>query len=65
MKYDPSTGIFGMNFFIVLRRAGGRVAQRKRKRARMGTHQKVTMEDAMQWFRDTFEGIIVYPEDLL
>eukprot|EP01084_Bolivina_argentea_P246574 412635_1 len=65
MKYDPSTGIFGMNFFVVLRRAGMRVANRKRKRNRMGTHQKVTIDDAMQWFRDKFEGIIIYPEDLL
>ena len=65
MKYDPSTGIFGMNFFIVLARCGGRVARRKRGRSRIGTHQKVTREEAMQWFRDKFEGIIVYPEDLL
>ena len=64
MKYDPSTGIFGMNFFIVLRRAGGRVAMRKRKRGRIGTHQKVTREDAMAFFRDKYEGIIIYPEDL-
>mmetsp|Transcript_42191 Transcript_42191/g.69529 ORF Transcript_42191/g.69529 Transcript_42191/m.69529 type:complete len:186 (+) Transcript_42191:159-716(+) len=65
MKYDPSTGIFGMNFFVVLRRAGTRVINRKRCRSRLGTHQKVTREDSMQWFRDTFEGIIVYPEDLM
>merc|ERR1711971_1125887 len=63
MKYDPSTGIFGMNFFIVLRRAGGRVAMRKRKRGRIGTHQKVTRDDAMKFFRDKYEGIIIYPED--
>eukprot|EP01084_Bolivina_argentea_P246576 412638_1 len=64
MKYDPSTGIFGMNFFVVLRRAGGRVAMRKRKRSRIGTHQKVTRMDSMQYFRDKYEGIIMYPEDL-
>mmetsp|Transcript_887 Transcript_887/g.1303 ORF Transcript_887/g.1303 Transcript_887/m.1303 type:complete len:187 (+) Transcript_887:233-793(+) len=65
MKYDPSTGIFGMNFFIVLRRAGTRVANRKRARSHLGTGQKVTREDSMQWFRDKFEGIIIYPEDLM
>lgn len=65
MKYDPSTGIFGMNFFVVLRRSGGRVAMRKRKRGRIGTHQKVTRDDAMAYFRDKYEGIIIYPEDLM
>merc|ERR1712177_195954 len=59
MKYDPSTGIYGMSFFIVLRRPGGRVSLRKRKRSRIGTRQKVTREDAMQYFRDKYEGIII------
>ncbi len=62
MKYDPSTGIFGMNFFIVLRRAGGRVAKRKRKRGRVGTFQRVTRADAQTFFREKYEGIITYPE---
>eukprot|EP01083_Nonionella_stella_P087820 244467_1 len=65
MKYDPSTGIFGMNFFIVLRRAGTRVKHRKRKRSTIGTKQRVTRMDAMAFFRDKYEGIIVYPVDLL
>jgi large subunit ribosomal protein L11e len=64
MKYDPSTGIFGMNFFIVLRRAGARVSRRKRKRSRIGSKQKVTRDDAMEWFRNTYEGIIEYPTEL-
>merc|ERR1712130_168975 len=35
IKYDPSTGIYGMDFFVVLRRAGARVQRRKRKRGRV------------------------------
>lgn len=35
-KYDPYTGIFGMDFYIVLKRAGDRVSKRKRKRSRVG-----------------------------
>merc|ERR1711908_199366 len=46
LKYDPSTGIFGMDFYIVLRRAGNRVKTRKVKRGRVGTFQRVTREDA-------------------
>jgi len=30
IKYDPSTGIFGMDFYVVLCRAGKRVHARKR-----------------------------------
>merc|ERR1711907_272121 len=36
MKYDPSTGIYGMDFFVVLGRAGNRISRRKRARGRVG-----------------------------
>ena len=45
IKYDTSTGIFGMDFYVVLTRAGKRVIYRKAKRARMGLHHKVTKEE--------------------
>ncbi|KAI5021586.1 hypothetical protein ZWY2020_058316 [Hordeum vulgare] len=51
MKYDPSTGIYGMDFFVVLERAGYRVSRRRRCKARVGIHQRVTKEDAMKWFQ--------------
>ena len=50
IKYDPYTGIFGMDFYVVLARPGKRVSRRKHKRSRMGLHQKVTKEDAVKWF---------------
>lgn len=31
IKYDPYTGIFGMDFYVVLNRCGMRVKYRKRK----------------------------------
>merc|ERR1711957_974274 len=34
LKYDPQTGIYGMDFYIVLRRAGFNVAKKKAKRGR-------------------------------
>jgi len=64
LKYDPSTGIYGMNFMIVLRRAGERVHRRKRKRTAVGKPHRVSRNDAMQWFKTKFEGVIVWPEDL-
>merc|ERR1712196_324224 len=36
IKYDPYTGIFGMDFYVVLTRAGKRVMYRKAKRASVG-----------------------------
>ena len=59
LKYDPSTGIFGMDFYVVLIRAGYRVARRKIKPGRIGLKHKVTKEDAMHWFQQKYEGIIM------
>lgn len=51
IKYDPSIGIYGMDFYIVLGRPGFNVAHRKRKRGRIGSKHLVTKEDAMKWFQ--------------
>ncbi|KAA8499115.1 60S ribosomal protein L11-2 [Porphyridium purpureum] len=58
IKYDPSTGIYGMDFYVVLKRAGARVAQRRRAKGRVGKNQKVSKDDAIKWFVDKYEGII-------
>mmetsp|Transcript_54963 Transcript_54963/g.119772 ORF Transcript_54963/g.119772 Transcript_54963/m.119772 type:complete len:174 (-) Transcript_54963:38-559(-) len=59
LKYDPSTGIFGMDFFVVLIRNGYRVSRRKEKPAKIGRSHKVTKDDAMVWFQQKYEGIIL------
>ena len=38
IKYDPYTGIFGMDFYVVLSRAGKRVTVRRRAQSRMGNN---------------------------
>merc|ERR1711904_653006 len=58
LKYDPGTGIYGMDFFIVLRRPGFNVPKKKAKRGRMGISHRVTKEDAMEWVRQTFNADI-------
>ena len=58
IKYDPSTGIYGMDFYVVLARKGKRIAKRKSRRSRVGVRQRVTKEDAMAWFQKTFDGIL-------
>merc|ERR1712072_1252316 len=36
IKYDPGIGIFGMDFYVVMGRPGGRVARRKHCTSRVG-----------------------------
>merc|ERR1711966_168258 len=47
IKYDPSTGIYGMDFYIVLDRQGTRVAKKKHAKGRVGKHHKVKKDDAV------------------
>jgi len=59
LKYDPSVGIYGMDFYVVLGRPGTRVAQRRRATAKIGPHHKVTKEDGMKWFEESYDGVII------
>ena len=59
IKYDPYTGIFGMDFYVVLSRAGKRVTVRRRAQSRMGSNQKVTKEESMKWFIQKYEGLLL------
>merc|ERR1739847_189889 len=49
IKYDPTTGIYGMDFYIHLARPGDRVRYRKIKRGKVGTQHKLKKEDGMKW----------------
>ena len=59
IKYDPNTGIYGMDFYVVLNRKGKRVCQRKQRTRRIGLFQKVSKEDAQKWFTEKLGGTIV------
>merc|ERR1719162_2765650 len=59
IKYDTSTGIFGMDFYVVLKRPGNRVAKRRAKKNRIGKFQRVTPDDAKLWFIETLGGTIL------
>jgi len=56
LKYDPSVGIYGMDFYIVLSRPGFRVAKRKKSRARIGVNHLISKEAAKKWFIQKFNG---------
>lgn len=59
IKYDPSTGIYGMDFYVVLSRPGQRVTRRKRCRSKVGPQHKVSQSEAMNWFQERFDGLIL------
>lgn len=48
-----------MDFYVVLGRAGRRVAKRKARRCRFGKFQRVTKEDAKLWFIERLGGNIL------
>ena len=59
IKYDPSIGIYGMDFYVVLGRPGMNVRHRKRKTGRIGAPHQLHKDDAMKWFQTKYDGIIL------
>ena len=62
IKYDPTTGIYGMDFFVCLTRRGVRVGRRKIRQGRVGCRHRIAKEDAIKWFQDKFEGVVLAKE---
>eukprot|EP00887_Chlorella_sp_A99_P005037 scaffold4.g5037.t1 len=58
IKYDPSTGIYGMDFYVVLERPGYRVTRRRRCHSKLGVQHRVTKDDAIK-FQQKFEGVVL------
>ena len=59
IKYDPSIGIYGMDFFCVMGRKGERVAKRKRCQAKVGASHRVVKQETIDWFKKRFDGIVL------
>jgi large subunit ribosomal protein L11e len=61
IKYDPSIGIYGLDFYVVLCRAGYNINQRKKQKSAIGPNHRVTQEEAMKWFVTKYDGILLNP----
>merc|ERR1719506_2419997 len=60
LKYDPSTGIYGMDFYVVMKRAGGmRVSKRRARHGRIGKGHKILKGETQKWFVEKYEGILM------
>jgi len=61
IKYDPSIGIYGLDFYVVLARAGYNINQRRKRKSAIGPNHRVTQEEAMKWFVTKYDGILLNP----
>ncbi|GMG26254.1 unnamed protein product [Ambrosiozyma monospora] len=59
IKYDPSIGIYGMDFYVVMGRAGFRVSRRKRAHSKVGKHHKTNREDTISWFKAKYDADVL------
>lgn len=58
IKFDPSIGIFGLNYFVVLEKAGTRVSKRRRCKSKIGKKQRIVQDEAQAWFKKQFDGVL-------
>lgn len=59
IKYDPTTGIYGMDFYVCLERPGFRISRRKARQSRIGYTHRITKDDAIKWFQQKYDGIVL------
>merc|ERR1711977_315974 len=59
IKYDPGIGIYGMDFYVVMKRPGFSISKRRRRVAKIGLQHKLTDTDSMKWFQAKYDGIIL------
>ena len=59
LKYDRDIGIHGMDIYVVLERPGTRISRRKHCQSRIGPNQRVTKEQAKEWYVQKFNGTLL------
>uniref|UniRef100_A0A2K6V237 Large ribosomal subunit protein uL5 n=1 Tax=Saimiri boliviensis boliviensis TaxID=39432 RepID=A0A2K6V237_SAIBB len=59
IKYDPSIGIYGLDFYVVLGRPGFSIADKKHRTGCIGAKHRISKEEAMRWFQQKYDGIIL------
>lgn len=59
VKYDPATGIYGIDFYVSLGRPGYRICRRRRCKKSIGKQHRITKEEAIKWFQNSFDGVVL------
>ena len=58
LKYDPSTGIYGLDFYVIMGRRGNRVSRRRRCQSKVGFSHRLTTVETIKWFQQRFDGVV-------
>lgn len=58
IKYDPSIGIYGMDFYCCMTRPGERVTRRRRMKSTIGSNHRIKRDETVKWFKSRFDGIV-------
>ena len=48
-----------MDFYVVLGRNGFDISKRKHKKARIGASHRISKDEAIKWFQQTYDGVIM------
>ena len=59
VKYDPDVGIFGMDICVTINRPGDRVADRRKRKAKVGHKHVLTPEESILFAKKTLGVEIV------
>lgn len=59
IKYNPSVGIFGMDFYVVMGRPGFRISRRKHCKSRVGAPHRISKEETIEWYKKKFDGLVL------
>ena len=51
IKYNPSIGIYGMDFYVCMSRLGARVTRQKKAKATIGASHRIQREDTLGSYR--------------
>lgn len=55
----PRVLLAGCDFYVCLERPGYRVARRRARQARVGIQHRLTRDDAIKWFQQKFDGVVL------
>uniref|UniRef100_A0A8D2BC27 Large ribosomal subunit protein uL5 n=1 Tax=Sciurus vulgaris TaxID=55149 RepID=A0A8D2BC27_SCIVU len=61
IEYDPSIGIYGLDFYVVLGRLGFSITDEKHRTGCTGAKHRISKEEAMHCFQQKYDGFEVTP----
>ncbi|KAK7808315.1 hypothetical protein U0070_013997 [Myodes glareolus] len=63
IRYEPSIGIYDLDFYVVLGRPGFSIADKKRRTGCTGVKHRISKEEDMRWFQQGPKQNLSFFED--